>query len=132
MGRIYNFPCKREDIDKCCDVQQLKEWQHQFELSLCQMESDYGGIENVPEKLYKYAKANELNLKQIKFKIRKLTGPITSAGVLKCFHDVVRELDPEYHASVTEEVKKRICKEDEDWDELINFRRHGTTQLRQA
>jgi hypothetical protein len=125
MGRIYNFPCKREDIDKCCDLKQLKEWQHQFELSLDQMESDYGGIENVPEKLYKYAKANELNLKQIKFKIRKLTGPVTSAGVLKAFHDEVKRTMPNEYGTICESVKMQLGKEDWDWDELIKYRKNG-------
>lgn len=123
MGRIYNFPCKREDIDQCCDVQQLKEWQHQFELSIGQMESDYGGIENVPEKLYRYAKANELNLKQIKFKIRKLTGPVTSAGALKAFHDTVKRLMPNEYGFLVTETKKSLGKEDWDWDEMIKFKK---------
>ena len=126
MGRIYNFPCKREDIDKCCDLKQLKEWQHQFELSLGQMETDYGGIENVPERLYKYAKANELNLKQIKFKIRKLTGPVTSAGALKAFHDMAKSVMPrsEYEVLVAK-TKLSLGKEDWDWDELIKYRKNG-------
>ncbi len=124
MGRRYDFPATREDIDKCCDVQQLKEWQHQFELSLGQMETDYGGIENVPERLYKYAKANELNLKQIKFKIRKLTGPVTSAGALKAFHDMAKSVMPrsEYDVLVVK-TKMSLGKADADWDELIKYRK---------
>lgn len=126
MGRIYKFPAEREDIESCCDVQQLKEWQHQFELSLGQMESDYGGIENVPERLYKYAKANELNLKQIKFKIRKLTGPVTSAGALKAFHDMAKSVMPrsEYEVLVAK-TKLSLGKSDADWDELIKYRKNG-------
>lgn len=126
MGRRYDFPATREDIDKCCDVQQLKEWQHQFELSLGQMETDYGGIENVPERLYKYAKANELNLKQIKFKIRKLTGPVTSAGALKAFHDMAKSVMPrsEYEVLVAK-TKLSLGKSDADWDELIKYRKNG-------
>ena len=126
MGRIYKFPAEREDIESCCDVQQLKEWQHQFELSLGQMETDYGGIENVPERLYKYAKANELNLKQIKFKIRKLTGPVTSAGVLKAFHDMAKSVMPssEYEVLVAK-TKLSLGKADADWDELIKYRKNG-------
>lgn len=123
MGRIYNFPCKREDIDKCCDVKQLKEWQHQFELSLGQMETDYGCIENVPEKIYKYAKANELNLKQIKFKIRKLTGPVTSAGALKAFHDVVKANLPNEYDVIVQLTKNNLGRPDDDWDELIKYRK---------
>ena len=123
MGRIYNFPAKREDIESCCDVQQLKEWQHQFELSLGQMESDYGGIENVPERLYKYAKANQLNLKQIKFRIRKLTGPVTSAGALKCFHDVVKELCPNEYTVFVKKAKELLGKTGEDWNDLIKYRK---------
>lgn len=124
MGRRYDFPATREDIDKCCDVKQLKEWQHQFELSLGQMETDYGGIENVPERLYKYAKANELNLKQIKFKIRKLTGPVTSAGALKAFHDMAKSVMPrsEYEVLVAK-TKLSLGKSDADWDELIKYRK---------
>lgn len=126
MGRIYKFPAEREDIESCCDVQQLKEWQHQFELSLGQMETDYGGIENVPERLYKYAKANELNLKQIKFKIRKLTGPVTSAGALKAFHDMAKSVMPrsEYDVLVAK-TKLSLGKADADWDELIKYRKNG-------
>lgn len=123
MGRQYNFPAKREDIEACCDVKQLKEWQQQFEQSLNQMESDYGGIENVPEKLYKYAKANQHNLHQIKFKIRKLTGPVTSAGALKAFHDMVKQLLPNEYGHIVSETKKTLGKEDWDWDELIKYRK---------
>ena len=125
MGRIYKFPAEREDIESCCDVQQLKEWQHQFELSLGQMESDYGGIDNVPERLYKYAKANELNLKQIKFKIRKLTGPVTSAGALKAFHDTVKQCLPNEYGAMVERTKAVLGKADADWDELIKYRKNG-------
>ena len=124
MGRTYNFPATREDIEKCYNANQLKEWQHQFELSLGQMESDYGGIENVPERFYKYAKANELNLKQIKFKIRKLTGPVTSAGALKAFHDMAKSVMPrsEYEVLVAK-TKLSLGKSDADWDELIKYRK---------
>lgn len=121
--RRYDFPAKREEIDKCCDVKQLKEWEHKFELSLGQMESDYGGIENVPERLYKYAKANQLNLKQIKFRIRKLTGPVTSAGALKCFHDVVKELCPNEYTVFVEKAKELLGKTGEDWNDLIKYRK---------
>lgn len=123
MARQYSFPANRKDIDKCCDVKQLKEWQHQFELSLGQMESDYGGIENVPERLYKYAKANELNLNQIKFKIRKLTSPVTSVGALKAFHDTVKAALPNEYGEMVERTKERLGKQDCDWNELIRYRR---------
>ena len=88
------------------------------------MESDYGGIENVPERFYKYAKANELNLKQIKFKIRKLTGPVTSAGALKAFHDMAKSVMPrsEYDVLVVK-TKMSLGKADADWDELIKYRK---------
>lgn len=126
MGRRYDFPATREDIDKCCDVKQLKEWQHQFELSLGQMESDYGGIENVSERLYKYAKANQHNLHQIKFRIRKLTGPVTSAGALKAFHDMAKSVMPrsEYDVLVVK-TKMSLGKADADWDELIKYRKNA-------
>lgn len=123
MGRIYKFPAEREDIESCCDVQQLKEWQHQFELSLGQMESDYGGIENVPERLYKYAKANQHNLHQIKFRIRKLTGPVTSAGALKAFHDVVKANLPNEYDVIVQLTKNDLGRPDDDWNELIKYRK---------
>ena len=121
--RRYDFPAKREDIENCFDVQQLKEWQHQFELCLQQMETDWGGIESVPEKLYKYAKANEKNLAQIKFKIRKLTGPVTSAGALKAFHDTVKQFLPNEYGAIVERTKASLGRPDDDWDELIKYRR---------
>ena len=121
MGRPYNFPAKREDIEACCDVKQLKEWQHQFEQSLNQMEADYGGIDNVPERLYKYAKANQLNLQQIKFRIRKLTGPVTSAGALKAFHDIVKQCLPNEYETLVEKTKLSIGKPEADWNDLIKY-----------
>ena len=122
--RRYDFPAKREEIDACCDVKQLKDWEHQFELCLQQMESDFGGIENVPERLFKYARANQMNLKQIKFKIRKLTGPVTSAGALKAFHDMAKSVMPrsEYEVLVVK-TKMSLGKADADWDELIKYRK---------
>ncbi len=121
--RRYDFPAKREEIDACCDVKQLKDWEHQFELCLQQMESDFGGIENVPERLLKYARANQMNLKQIKFKIRKLTGPVNSAGALKAFHDTVKELLPNEYGYIVEHAKVRLGRKHEDWDELIKRRK---------
>lgn len=124
MGRNYTFPARREEIECCNDVNQLKEWKQHFELTLGQMETDFGGLENVPEKLYKYAKANENNLKQIKFRINKLTGPVTSAGALKAFHDTVKQFLPrsEYEA-IVERTKAVLGKTDEDWEEIIKYRK---------
>lgn len=121
----YQFPARREEIAACNDVTQLKEWENEFQSVLTQMDSDFGGIENVPEYLSKYAKANELNLKQIKFKIRKLTGPVTSAGVLKAFHDEVKRTMPNEYGTICESVKMQLGKEDWDWDELIKYRKNG-------
>lgn len=122
---IYQFPARREEIAACNDVNQLKAWENEFQSVLTQMDSDFGGIENVPEYLYKYAKANELNLKQIKFKIRKLTGPVTSAGALKAFHDEVKRTMPNEYGTICESVKMQLGKEDWDWDELIKYRKNG-------
>ena len=119
--RRYDFPAKREDIDKCNDATQLREWEHQFELTLGQMESDFGSIENVPEKLFKYARANQMNLKQIKFRIRKLTGPVTSAGALKAFHDIVRQYLPNEYDALVQQTKTLLGRTDADWDELIKY-----------
>lgn len=73
----------------------------------------------MPENLYKYGLANKYNLKQILFKIRKLTGPVSSIGALKCFHDVVKELFPNEYGSLVIEAKKRLGKSEAHWDELI-------------
>lgn len=123
MGRNYSFPAKRDDIDKCNDVNQLRKWEHQFELTIGQMESDFGSIENVPEKLFKYARANQMNLKQIKFKIRKLTGPVTSAGALKAFHDIVRQCLPNEYEALVNQTKSFLGRPDDDWNELIKYRK---------
>lgn len=124
MSRSYDFPAKREDIDACFDLQQLREWQHRFEQTLNQMESDYGGIENVPERLYKYAKANQLNLKQINYRINKITGPITSAGALKVFHDTVKAVLPNEYNALVQRTKDILGRPDDDWNEMIKYRKH--------
>lgn len=120
---IYQFPARREDIAACNDVNQLKEWEKEFDLQLGKMESDYGGIENVPEYLYKYAKANEANFKTIRYKLHKLTSNVTSAGALKAFHDTVKQCMKNEYGFLVEQTKKSLGKEGWDWDELIKFRK---------
>ena len=119
----YQFPARREEIASCNDVTQLKEWENDFQSVLTQMDSDFGGIENVPEYLYKYAKANECNLKTIRYKLHKLTSKVTSAGALKAFHDEVKRLMPNEYGFLVAETKKSLGKEDSDWGELIKFRK---------
>lgn len=122
--RKYKFPANRNEIDNSYDVEQLKQWQHGFEQTLNQIESDFGGVENVPEKLYKYAIANKYNLQQINFKIRKLTGPVSSVGALKCFHDTAKELLTDaVFENIVNNTKLRLGKTDHDWEELIKPRK---------
>ncbi len=87
------------------------------------MDSDFGGIENVPEYMYRYAKANECNLKTIRYKLHKLTSKVTSAGALKAFHDTVKQCMPNEYGYLVEQTKKSLGKEDYDWDEMIKFRK---------
>lgn len=115
----YGFPCRREDIDRCYDLDQLKKWKSQFEQTFRQIEADYGDVDNVPDGLYRYVEANRLNLKQINFKIRKLTSDVTSVGALKCFHDVAKEMLPNEYYYIVEQAKIRLGKADADWDKLI-------------
>jgi hypothetical protein len=119
----YQFPARREDIAACNDVTQLKEWENDFQSVLTQMDSDFGGIENVPEYMYRYAKANECNLKTIRYKLHKLTSKVTSAGALKAFHDTVKQCMPNEYGFLVAETKKSLGKEGWDWDELIKFRK---------
>ena len=119
----YQFPARREDIAACNDVTQLKEWENDFQAVFNKMDSDFGGIENVPEYLYKYAKANECNLKTIRYKLHKLTSNVTSAGALKAFHDTVKQCMPNEYGFLVEQTKKSLGKEGWDWDELIKFRK---------
>lgn len=119
----YQFPARREDIAACNDVTTLKEWQNEFESVFSKMDSDFGGIENVPEYLYKYTRANECNLKTIRYKLHKLTSKVTSAGALKAFHDEVKRLMPNEYGYLVEQTKKSLGKEDSDWDEMIKFRK---------
>ena len=121
--RTYQFPARREEIAACNDVTQLKEWENDFQSVLTQMDSDFGGIENVPEYMYRYAKANECNLKTIRYKLHKLTSKVTSAGALKAFHDEVKRLMPNEYGFLVAETKKSLGKEDSDWGELIKFRK---------
>jgi hypothetical protein len=128
--RKYEFPAKRNDIDNCYDVEQLKQWQHGFEQTLNQIEADFGGVENVPEKLYKYAIANKYNLQQIDFKIRKLNSPVSSVGALKCFHDTAKELLPEaVFENIVNNAKIRLGKKDCGWEELISKNNHGRRRV---
>lgn len=128
--RKYQFPAKRTDIESCYDVETLKQWQHLFEQTFYQMEADYGGVENVPEKLYKFAIANKNNLNEIKFKIRKLSGPVSSVGALKCFHDTAKELLPEsVYDDIVNNSKIRLGKTDQDWDKLISKKNHGRNNI---
>lgn len=128
--RKYEFPAKRNDIDNCYDVEQLKQWQHGFEQTLNQIEADFGGVENVPEKLYKYAIANKYNLQQIDFKIRKLNSPVSSVGALKCFHDTAKELLPEaVFENIVNNAKIRLGKKDCSWEELISKNNHGRRRV---
>lgn len=122
--RKYEFPANRNDIDNCYDVEQLKRWQHGFEQTLNQIEADFGGVDNVPEKLYKYTTANKYNLQQIGFKIRKLNSPVSSVGALKCFHDTMKELMPNEYGIIVEQAKIRLGKRDFDWEELIRKNNH--------
>lgn len=125
--RKYEFPAKRNDIDNCYDVEQLKRWQHGFEQTLNQIESDFGGVENVPEKLYKYTIANKYNLQQIGFKIRKLNSPVSSVGALKCFHDTAKELLSEaVFENIVNNTRTRLGKQDCGWEELISKKNHGS------
>ena len=119
----YQFPARREEIADCNDVTRLKEWENEFQSVLTQMDSDFGGIENVPEYMYRYAKANECNLKTIRYKLHKLTSKVTSAGALKAFHDEVKRLMPNEYGFLVAETKKSLGKEDYDWGELIKFRK---------
>ena len=121
--KTYQFPARREDIAACNDVTQLKEWENEFQSVLTQMDSDFGGIENVPEYMCRYAKANECNLKTIRYKLHKLTSKVTSAGALKAFHDEVKRLMPNEYGFLVAETKKSLGKEDSDWGELIKFRK---------
>ncbi len=128
--RKYQFPATRTDIDNCYDVEQLKQWQHGFEQTLNQIEADFGGVDNVPEKLYKYAIANKYNLQQIGFKIRKLSSPVSGVGALKCFHDTAKELLPEsVYDDIVNNSKIRLGKTDNDWDKLISKKNHGRTNV---
>lgn len=128
--RKYEFPAKRNDIENCYDVEQLKQWQHGFEQTLNQIEADFGGVENVPEKLYKYAIANKYNLQQIDFKIRKLNSPVSSVGALKCFHDTAKELLPEaVFENIVNNAKIRLGKKDCGWEELISKNNHGRRRV---
>ena len=119
----YQFPVRREEIAACNDVTQLKEWENDFQSVLTQMDSDFGGIKNVPEYMCRYAKANECNLKTIRYKLHKLTSKVTSAGALKAFHDEVKRLMPNEYGFLVAETKKSLGKEDSDWGELIKFRK---------
>jgi hypothetical protein len=119
----YQFPVRREEIAACNDVNTLKEWENEFQSVLTQMDSDFGGIENVPEYLYKYAKANECNLKTIRYKLHKLTSKVTSAGALKAFHDEVKRLMPNEYGIIVDKTLISLGKEGWDWNELIKFRK---------
>lgn len=126
----YKFPAKRNDIDNCYDVEQLKQWQHGFEQTLNQIEADFGGVENVPEKQYKYVIANKYNLQQIDFKIRKLNSPVSSVGALKCFHDTAKELLPEaVFGNIVNNAKIRLGKKECNWEELISKNNHGRRRV---
>lgn len=119
----YQFPARREEIAACNDVTQLKEWENEFQSVLTQMDSDFGGIENVPEYMYRYAKANECNLKTIRYKLHKLTSKVTSAGALKAFHDTVKQCMPNEYGIIVDKTLISLGKEGWDWDELIKFRK---------
>lgn len=124
--RKYQFPATRTNIDNCYDVEQLKQWQHGFEQTLNQIEADFGGVENVPENLYKYVIANKYNLQQIGFKIRKLNSPVSGVGALKCFHDTAKELLPDtVYENIVNNTKSRLGKKDCVWEELISKNNHG-------
>lgn len=115
----YDFPARKEEIDGCPDIEQLRKWKHQFELTLTQMAVDFGGIENAPEKIQKYYNANKLNLRQIDFRIAQLSKPVSSVACLKRFHDKVRELFPSEYAHIVELTKASLGCPDGNWEEMI-------------
>lgn len=123
--RKYEFPATRKDIEHCCDVAVLHEWEERFITVLTQMDSDFGGIENVPEKMKLFAHANQCNLQQIKYRIHRLNSPVTSAGALKCFHDVVKELLPNEYEHLTEEARIRLGRAGTPWEELIRHKKQN-------
>ena len=119
MSRFYNFPARREDIESCYDINKLKSWQEDFEKSLTQLESDYGGLDNLPDSLARFARAEQLNLTQIKFRIRKLSAPVSSAGALKAFHDMVKQCLLNEYQSLVQRTKDFLGRSNDDWDQLI-------------
>ena len=118
--RNYKFPARKEEIDVCCDLEQLRQWKHEFEMTLAQMESEFGGnIDNAPEKIWKYAKANRLNLENINRRIDRIMKPVSSAAALKRFHDKVKELFPSEYDHIVDATKVSLGQPDADWQELI-------------
>lgn len=115
----YTFPCKREDIEKCCDINQFKEWKKEFETQFLQVDVDYGSIENAPEKLRGFLQANLYNLQNIDRRITQISKPVSSAAALKRFHDKVRELLPDQYSSIVKATLLSLGREDADWNETI-------------
>lgn len=133
----FNFPAKKEEIETCTDINLLKEWQKKFEEQLTTAEFTFGqDFDEAPEKLKGYLKANEWNLRQIKWKIRTLEKPIEPIVALKKFYDTVCEhlendkiwLDCDHHMSRLEYIKKmtlkKLGKPNEDFDEMIKPKKY--------
>ena len=118
--RDYKFPVRKEDIEGCNSVETLRQWKHEFEMTLTQIETDFGGsIDNAPEKIQKYYNANRLNLKQINFRIAQLTKPVSPVGALKRFHDKVKELFPSEYSHIVEVTKASLGQPGGDWEDMI-------------
>lgn len=87
----FNFPCRKEDIEKCNDIAQLNEWNKQFEEELTKAEFAFGqGFDEAPDNIKKFLWANEKNQKAIKHKILLLTNPVSPIRALRMFHDVAK------------------------------------------
>ena len=118
--RKYTFPATKEEISNCYDLDMLNNWKHQFEQTFNQVESDWGGMDNLPERLFKYINANRLNLRQINFKIKKLSSPVSSVGALKCFHDTAKETLPDtLYETIVGKTKMILGCVNKDWDDMI-------------
>lgn len=91
---VFTFPCKREDIDKCNDIEQLMEWDKQFDSELAKAEFSFGeGFVGANPKLQGFLFANEKNQKAIKNKLSFLNRPVSPIRALRMFHDVVKSFD---------------------------------------
>lgn len=117
--RKYKFPCKKDDIEKCCDIDKLLEYKQAFELCFMQIDADFGGEENIPESLKNFFNANKLNLKNIERKISRMQKPLTSAAALKRFHDKTREMCPEDYDNIVRETMLSLGRKNGNWLKII-------------